>query len=168
MPNLRWLLAAITAAHRFLYRASGGLLGHRALGYRFLLLGCVGQRSGCEHVVPLLYVADEERFVVVGSNAGDARDPAWWTNHRARPEAWVQTGRERVAVHAREASAAEAERLWPRLLEAYRSYDAYRARAGRRIPVVLLERAAGARGLAFSSDARGSAAPPSPRRPRSG
>jgi F420H(2)-dependent quinone reductase len=141
MPNLRWLLAAITALHRLLYRSTGGRLGHRAPGYRFLLLGCVGRKSGREYVVPLLYLVDGERFVVVGSNAGDARDPAWWTNLRARPEAWVQAGRQRLAVRAREASAAEAERLWPRLLEAYRGYASYRGRAGRPIPVVLLERA---------------------------
>lgn len=140
MPNIRWLLRLITSVHRFLYRATGGWIGHRALGYRFLLLGSVGRRSGRERVVPLLYVADGERLVVVGSNAGDARDPHWWTNLRARPEAWVQAGRARLAVRAREASRAEAARLWPHLLEAYGRYASYRERAGRAIPLVLLER----------------------------
>ena len=69
MPNVRWLLALITSLHRFLYRASGGWLGARGLHYRFLLLGCVGRRSGRERVVPLLYVPDGARFVVVGSNS---------------------------------------------------------------------------------------------------
>jgi hypothetical protein len=45
-----------------------------------------------------------------------------------------------VAVRAREASPEEAEKLWPRLLEAYRWYQDYRERAGRTIPLVLLER----------------------------
>jgi len=140
MPNIRWLLTLITAVHRFLYRASGGLLGHSTVGgFRFLLLGCIGQKTGRERQIPLLYVKDGERFVVVASNAGDARAPAWWTNLLAKPDAWVQAGRERVAVRAREATPEESEALWPRLLESYRSYESYRERAGRQIPIVLLE-----------------------------
>lgn len=141
MPNIRWLLALITSVHRFLYRASGGRIGARSLGYRFLLLGCVGRKSGRELVVPLLYVPDGERFVVVASNAGDPRPPHWWLNLQAKPDAWIQVGRSRLAVRASEASREEAERLWPGVLEAYAQYASYRERAGRPIPLVLLERA---------------------------
>ena len=140
MPNIRWLLALITSVHRFLYRASGGRIGHRAPGYRFLLLGCRGRKSGREYVTPLLYVGDGD-FVVVGSNAGDRRDPAWWTNLKANPDAWVQVGRERIRVRGRAAPAAESETLGPRVVAAYASFERYRRRAGRPIPLVLLERA---------------------------
>ena len=139
MPNIRWLLALITTVHRFLYRSSGGVLGHRAPGYQFLLLGCRGRKSGREYVTPLLYVPDGGRFVVVGSNAGDARDPAWWKNLRVNPDAWVQVGRERKPVRGRAASPAEWEALWPRVVATYGSFERYRAHAGRPIPLVLLE-----------------------------
>jgi F420H(2)-dependent quinone reductase len=141
MPNIRWLLATITAIHRFLYRTSGGRVGHRALRFRFLLLGNRGRRSGREYQTPLLYLPDGERFVVVGSNAGDRREPSWWRNLRASPATWVQVGTERVAVRARQASSTEAEALWPRFLAVYRSFERYRRAAGREIPLVLLERA---------------------------
>jgi deazaflavin-dependent oxidoreductase (nitroreductase family) len=141
MPNIRWLLGLITRVHRFLYRASGGRVGHRAARFRFLLLANRGRASGRDYVTPLLYLPDGERFVVVGSNAGDRREPAWWRNLRANPATWVQVGTERVAVRAREASAAEEETLWPRFLAVYRSFERYRATAGRKIPLVLLERA---------------------------
>jgi deazaflavin-dependent oxidoreductase (nitroreductase family) len=139
MPNVRWLLALITSIHRFLYQASRGWIGHRSPGYRFLLLGCRGRKSGREYVIPLLYVPDRERFVVVGSNAGDARDPAWWTNLQANPDAWVQVGRERFPVRARAAGRAEVGVLWPRIVAAYASFEHYRLHAGREIPLVLLE-----------------------------
>lgn len=139
MPNIRWLLAAITKVHRFLYRASGGHIGHRAARFQFLLLGNRGRTTGREYATPLLYVPDGERFVVAGSNAGDASDPSWWRNLRASPATWVQVGPERVAVRAREASPAEAEALWPRFVAVYPSFARYRARAGRTIPLVLLE-----------------------------
>src|SRR5262245_34973162 len=141
MPNIRWLLALITHIHRWLYRVSGGSLGHRApgFGFQFLLLGCRGRKTGREYVTPLLYVSDRDRYVVIGSNAGDARDPAWWQNLRVNPEAWVQVGTERMNVRCRAASPTEWEALWPRVVSAYRSFERYRERAGRPIPLVLLE-----------------------------
>jgi len=139
MPNIRWLLAWITRIHRFLYVRSGGRIGHHAIWFRFLLLGCTGRQTGLERVIPLLYVADGDTFVVVGSNAGDPRPPAWWRNLQANASGWVQVGRKRVNVLAREASPEEAALLWPRLLSAYGWYDRYRERAGRPIPIVLLE-----------------------------
>ena len=139
MPNIRWLLALITTVHRALYRVSGGVIGHKAPGYQFLLLGCRGRKSGREYVTPLLYVSDRERYIVVGSNAGDARDPGWWKNLRVNPEAWVQVGTERMAVRCRAADPTEWEKLWPQVVSAHRNFERYRARAGRPIPLVLLE-----------------------------
>ena len=140
MPNIRWLLAFVTWLHRTVYWLSGGRLGHR-LGRRdMLLLTTVGRKSGRERTAPLLYVIAGESFVVVPSNAGDHRPPAWWLNLEARPEATVRVGVEMHEVRARRASPEEAERLWPQLEASYTSYAAYRTRASREIPVVLLER----------------------------
>lgn len=140
MPNVRWLLALITRAHRALYRLSGGRIGGNLAGIRVLLLTTTGRRSGRERVAPLLYLEVEKGFVVVASNAGDDRDPAWWKNLEARPEAIVQTGRERCAVRARRATSDEGAVLWPRLVAAYRPYARYRDRTRRAIPIVILER----------------------------
>jgi deazaflavin-dependent oxidoreductase (nitroreductase family) len=90
-------------------------------------------------VTPLLYVEDGPRFVVVASNAGDDRNPAWLLNLRKQPAARVQVGSQHIAVQAREASDAECERLWPKLLASYSHYTAYRSRTQRHIPVVMLE-----------------------------
>jgi deazaflavin-dependent oxidoreductase (nitroreductase family) len=140
VPNVRWLLALITRVHRAIYVATGGRVGGNLLGIHVLLLTTVGRRSGRERVTPLLYVEAEKAFVVVASNAGDDRDPAWWLNLAARPEATVQAGRERHAVRARRATPAEEAELWPKLVAAYGPYARYRERTRRPIPVVLLER----------------------------
>jgi deazaflavin-dependent oxidoreductase (nitroreductase family) len=139
LPNVRWLLALITAVHRFAYRASGGRLGSRILWMRFLLLTHTGRRSGRRYSVPLLYVEDEGRLVVAASNAGDARDPAWWKNLRVRPEAAVRVGTRSLAVKARAATAAECARLWPRLEGAWRDFARYRRSTAREIALVVLE-----------------------------
>lgn len=143
MPNVRWLLALITSAHRWLFTATGGRVGGRALGYRFLLLEHTGRRSGQRRLAPLLYVEDGKDLVVVASNAGDDRAPAWWLNLRAHPEARVRVGTRRLDVRARQAGPEEAQRLWPVLDASHGGYAGYRDRAAREIPVVLLEPCAG-------------------------
>ena len=140
MPNIRWLLALITRLHRFVYRKSGGRIGANLGGSRMLLLEHVGRRTGAARSTPLLYVPDGERLIVAASNAGDDRPPAWWLNLRHKPEAAVQVGRDHYRVRAREADAAERERLWPLLEASYRYYADYRERTKREIPVVILER----------------------------
>lgn len=139
MPNIRWLLALITAAHRFVYRASAGRIGHRAMGMRFLLLSTSGRKTGLPRVTPLLYVEDGDAWLVAASNAGDERLPAWWLNLAARPDAAVQVGGRRVAVRARQARPDETPRLWPLLEAAYRHYVDYRENTSREIPIAILE-----------------------------
>jgi hypothetical protein len=56
-----------------------------------------------------------------------------------RPAAEVLVGRERRAVRAREADGAEYDRLWAMVSDAYPGYVFYRQRAGRHIPLVVLE-----------------------------
>ncbi len=142
MPNIRWLIALISLVHRAVYRASGGRLGQSlGRGRRMLLLTTRGRRSGRPRVTPLLYVPDGQRWIVVGSNGGDDRHPAWWLNLRQEPEARIQVGREELAVRGRAADPAERARLWPELVAAYRPYEDYRRRTEREIPVVILERA---------------------------
>lgn len=141
-PNSRRLLAWITRIHRWIYLRSGGRIGGRAGGFRFLLLWHVGRKSGRRRAAPLLYVEDAGRFVVVASNAGDPSNPGWWLNLRAQPVTEVQVGNERVAVRAYAAGGAERERLWAKLVAANPQYPEYQRRTQRPIPIVVLERAA--------------------------
>jgi deazaflavin-dependent oxidoreductase (nitroreductase family) len=138
MPNIRWLLRTITVVHRFLLQVSGGRIGARMAGMDMLLLENVGRKSGTRRVTPLLFAENEGRYLVVASNAGDDRNPAWWLNLQARPEAAVRVRGKRVPVKARAASSEEEADLWPVLDASYRYYPEYRARAKRSIPIVIL------------------------------
>jgi deazaflavin-dependent oxidoreductase (nitroreductase family) len=139
VPNIRWLIALITALHRFVYVKSGGWIGGWLPGQRFLLLTTTGRRTGRERTMPLLYVPDGGRFVVVGSNGGDARPPAWWLNLQKQPAARVQVDRKHHRVSARPALGEERDALWALLEQSYRYYADYRRRTSREIPVVVLE-----------------------------
>lgn len=139
LPNMRRTLAVITRLHRWIYLATAGRIGHRVGATTFLMVRNVGRKSGREFLTPLLYVADGNRFVIAASNAGDARTPAWWLNLEASPETFVHAGNRRLRVRARLASPDEAKRLWPRMMASYRWFEDYHAKAGRQIPLVLLE-----------------------------
>jgi deazaflavin-dependent oxidoreductase (nitroreductase family) len=129
-------------AHTFLYRRTGGRLGHRIPGLRgrMLLLDHVGAKSGTHRTSPLQYVDDGENVVVIASKGGYSKHPAWYFNLKANPDTEVQIGSERRPVHARVVTdAEERERLWAKAVAIYRPYEDYRARARREIPLVVLE-----------------------------
>jgi F420H(2)-dependent quinone reductase len=125
--------------HAAVYRMTGGRVGHAAGRITNLLLTTTGRRSGEPRTVTLAYIADGPRFVVVASNGGADRPPAWWTNLRHEPHATVQVGTRTVSVVAREASTDERGRLWPLLASVNPFFAQYERITARRIPVVLLE-----------------------------
>jgi F420H(2)-dependent quinone reductase len=122
-----------------LYRASRGLLFSRVGGNPVLLLTTTGRRSGTPRTAPLLYMRDDDRFVVIGSNAGNESTPAWALNLEADTRAEIELGGKRVSVQARIAEGQERAELWHRMSERYRGFDDYDARTSRQIAVFVLE-----------------------------
>jgi deazaflavin-dependent oxidoreductase (nitroreductase family) len=141
LSDRAWPIARrMMAGHVAVYRATGGRIGHR--GPRFapcLLLDHVGARSGRSRTSPLIYGTDGENLILVASKGGYPRHPAWYHNLMANPDTTVQVRSERRRVHARVATTAERERLWPLMVGVYGGYDAYRRRTEREIPLVVLE-----------------------------
>jgi deazaflavin-dependent oxidoreductase (nitroreductase family) len=134
------ILRRLMGVHALVYRATGGLIGHRFPGTPpMLLLDHVGARSGAERTTPLVYVEDGPNVVLVASKGGYPRNPAWFHNLRAHPETTVQIGSERRAVRARVAGPEERRRLWPKAVAVYRGYQGYQERTEREIPLVILE-----------------------------
>jgi deazaflavin-dependent oxidoreductase (nitroreductase family) len=134
------LLRRLAGAHTAAYRLTKGRVGHRHRGLPpMLLLDHVGARSGIRRTSPLVYVRDGERYVLVASKGGFSQHPAWFHNLRAHPDTTVQVGARRLAVHARVATPEERARLWPEAVRTYRGYAGYQRRAGREIPLVVLE-----------------------------
>ncbi len=126
--------------HAFVYKTTGGLVGHRFPGAPpMLLLDHVGAKSGVVRTSPLIYVEDGRNLVLVASKGGYPRNPAWFYNLRAHPETTVRVGTERRAVRAKVATAKQRQRLWPKAVAVYGSYASYQQRTDREIPLVILE-----------------------------
>lgn len=122
-----------------LYRMSGGRLMGKVNQAPVLLLTTTGRKSGQLRTAPVVYLADGENLVVIGSNAGHSRAPAWSLNLQAKPEAEVELGRERHPVRARVAAGEERAELWRKHNVQYSGFDEYEARTDRDIALFVLE-----------------------------
>jgi F420H(2)-dependent quinone reductase len=122
-----------------LYRVSGGRLMGKIGRAPVLLLTTTGRKSGQPRTAPVVYLADGDRLVLINTNAGNERIPAWSLNLRANPEAEVEVGRKRRKVRARIAEGEERADLWRKHNEQYSGFDDYAAKLERDIAVVVLE-----------------------------
>lgn len=128
----------LTGLHTKLYRLSGGKIGGRMAGCPVLLLITTGRKTGKQRVTPLLYIPDNENFVLIASNGGVPNHPAWYWNMQANPIVEVEAGGRKLRARAEDARGAERERLWAKAVSMYASYADYQKRTKREIPVVIL------------------------------
>ena len=91
----------------------------------------------------MLYFQFEESgdLIVVASNYGQDRLPAWYLNIAADPEVSVEAGGERFAAGARITQGQERTALYDKVVAANPRFATYRASTHRQIPVVALRRA---------------------------
>lgn len=110
------------------------------MGIQMLLLTTRGRKTGHDRTLPLAYVEYKGDLVIVASNGGSPRAPAWWLNLQGTRTARVQVGGERFEVEWRTAPAAQRMEYWRKLQAAIPAYRMYRVRTEREIPIVLLRR----------------------------
>lgn len=128
-----------TPLDRVVLRLSRGRRGLAPRAIPELLLTTTGRRSGSRRTTPVLYLEDDGRFVVVGSNYGRRRHPGWSYNLDADPRAAIQIGELRREVRARPATSEECARFWPRLVEIWPGWKMYRRMTERPFRMFVLE-----------------------------
>ena len=128
----------LTGLHEFWYRATNGLVGGNIFGARVLLLTTTGRKTGRRHTMPLTYIEDGDRFVIIASNGGADADPDWWRNLRTNSSAMIQIGARHLDVRASAATGDERARIWGAVTKRYPVYRDYERQTTREIPVVVL------------------------------
>jgi deazaflavin-dependent oxidoreductase (nitroreductase family) len=133
-------LKTMSRVHRAIVHLSGGQLLGSAFGMPVIELHTVGRKSGLPRSTMLTApVVDGDRVVLVASKGGDDRDPDWYRNLVADPDIELTMAGRRRPMRGRTASPEEKAELWPRVVAAYRAYDAYQRRTTRDIPLVICE-----------------------------
>ena len=108
------LTGQMLRVHEALYKGTDGRIGHKMIGVPTLLLRTTGRRSGATRTNGLVYARDGNDYLVVPSNGGADKPPAWLHNLVANPEVEIQIERDRQKGTARvvEPSDPDYERLW--------------------------------------------------------
>jgi F420H(2)-dependent quinone reductase len=135
------LTEQVLRLHERIYKATDGRVGHRMIGVPTLLLRTTGRRSGQTRTNALVYARDGNDYLVVASNGGADRPPAWLYNLTATPGVEVQIGRERQPATAKviEPSDPDYGRRWKLVNENNKDrYTAYQKQTSRPIPVIAI------------------------------
>ncbi|MGW5676036.1 nitroreductase family deazaflavin-dependent oxidoreductase [Streptomyces sp. NPDC003860] len=124
-----------------LYESSGGTRGTtlRDTGLPVVIVTMRGAKSGKIRKVPLMRVEHEGRYAAVASVGGAPNHPVWYYNLQADPQVDLQDGPERRSMVAREVTGDERAEWWQRAVAAFSPYGEYQEKAGRVIPVFVLE-----------------------------
>jgi deazaflavin-dependent oxidoreductase (nitroreductase family) len=126
------------------FRANAGVVTD-AMGGHFkdihlLVLHHTGRSSGTQYVTPLLYVEDGDRYILVGSNGGNAKEPAWVANVAAMTEVLIEVGER--SLRAKPTLLREGPQ-WARLYAAVVSYWPailqYQTLTTRTFPLIVLD-----------------------------
>jgi deazaflavin-dependent oxidoreductase (nitroreductase family) len=136
--------------HKYIYEKSDGRVGKHSNRVPALLLTTTGRKSGLPRTNGLTYCRDRGDLIVVASNGGSDRPPAWLLNLEADPEVTVRVGRQVMRCTARVADSDERTQLWGKVNRTNRGmarvfhpgvtgrYDVYQRHTKREIPIVII------------------------------
>jgi deazaflavin-dependent oxidoreductase (nitroreductase family) len=153
--------------HKYIYEKSDGRIGAHSNRVPALLLTTIGRKSGLPRTNGLTYCRDRGDIIVVASNGGSDRSPAWLLNLEANPSVTIRLGRCVVGATAQVATPEDRSQLWPLVNRSNRGmsrifhrgvrgrYDVYQRATSREIPIVIItpERGALPGSLGRRSDA---------------
>jgi deazaflavin-dependent oxidoreductase (nitroreductase family) len=109
------------------------------LGWTIIQLTTIGAKTNKLRTIPLIGLFDDNKIALIASFFGREYNPAWYYNLRKNPECEVQRDGRSGTYLAHEAEGDERDKYWQLALSYYAGYEKYKARAGRKIPVIVLE-----------------------------
>jgi len=117
----------------------GKYTGSEILGWNIIQLTTIGAKTNQPRTMPLMGLFDGDKIALVASSLGREHNPGWYHNLKKNPECDVQWKGRSSKYIAREVEGNEYEKYWQLALSYYVGYEKYKERAGRKIPVIVLE-----------------------------
>ena len=123
-----------------LYRVLDGRFFGGGKDVHVLIITTPGRQTAIPRSTCVRFLDSADGLVVWGTASGSTRDPDWFRNLRAATVADVQVAARRFAVRPRELLGAERDAMWNDVvLVQVPGVEKYARRAGRTIPVAILE-----------------------------
>jgi deazaflavin-dependent oxidoreductase (nitroreductase family) len=136
-PTLDWVREQVE-----LYEGSGGTEGTtlRDTGMPCIIVTHVGAKTGGIRKIPLMRVAVDKSYVLIGSYGGRPKNPVWVYNLSANPDVEIRDKTKVFKMRVREVTDdPERQRLWDASANAYPPYTEYQKKTSRQIPVFVAE-----------------------------
>jgi deazaflavin-dependent oxidoreductase (nitroreductase family) len=141
-PGIRIIRKVGPLVDPTLIRLTGGRLSS-VMPFPALLLSHTGARSGVTRTTPLVYFTDAGRVIVIASNFGAIRNPAWYHNIKANPEVTLVGRGFSGSFLGEEVLGPERERLFQLAAAASSPYRHYQQSAAARLIAVIAFRPIG-------------------------
>lgn len=133
-PAVVWLIRNVASRlDRFVLRAFSGRIDIPSSRFLpTLVLTSQGRRTGKQRTTPLIYVADDNGFIVANARPEGERANPWILNLRATPDATVTVAGESIGVRAVELGTQDIARWWPELVALWPAFADHFAATGDR------------------------------------
>ncbi|MFD4440165.1 nitroreductase family deazaflavin-dependent oxidoreductase [Nocardia sp. NPDC058519] len=123
------------------FRANEGRVGGMFEGNdAMVIITTTGAKSGRAITNPLVFLPDGDRIVLIASNGGADKHPAWYYNLVADPELTLEVGTETYSGKAELVADPERTALYDRMVERLPGFAEYRDNTSREIPVFAVYR----------------------------
>jgi F420H(2)-dependent quinone reductase len=130
MPS-KAIFRTLNRIHIFLYRKSGGRILGKIVGSPVLLLTTVGRKTGQARTVPIVYLPDDQSYVVMATD-----DPAWYRNLKSTWQGSVEIKGQTVAVTGRDANADESVDLWAKIVTQSPAFKSAQGKSGHQLVIL--------------------------------
>jgi deazaflavin-dependent oxidoreductase (nitroreductase family) len=107
-------------------------------GKNIVLLTTTGAKTGEKRTAPVLHTPLGQDIILIASNAGEPKNPAWYHNLKKTPTCEVDVRGVKRTYVARELEGEERAKIFRAAIDYYPGYAEYEKRAGRTIPVMRL------------------------------
>jgi len=112
----------------------------KVMGMRALVLTTVGAKSGALRHTPVAYFPEDAgSWLVVASANGAAKNPAWYYNLAAHPDAvQIQIAGRTIAVNAEQLHGNDRRQAWHHITGTAKRFAKYEQKTDRELPVIRL------------------------------
>ena len=137
-PN--WLYKLISNIHSKMMKFNHTYIGEIIIGDHILMLETIGNKSKQVRKTPLTYANYENYFIVAASFSGSDKTPDWYHNLSTyNPYITVDSVRFEATYELIESS--DKDFFWSLLDEVYPTFQMYRKRTTRDIPLIKFSKA---------------------------
>ncbi len=130
----KFIFRLFTGMHARMYKLTGGRFFG---GGSIVIVTHKGAKSGRVRDTPLMSFREGDDYLIVASAGGDSRNPGWYYNLMANPDAVINDSGTEVKVRASDAGPAR-DAMWEEVVAAAPRFKSYESKTDRVIPIVVL------------------------------